>query len=67
MKAKAVCPQCGSIKVKEINVEMSFAHLKAEPVYALGKPLVCLECGFAECSLQQEPLTKLREIFQPLA
>ena len=44
-----------------IHVEMSFARGMGEPVYALGKPTVCLDCGFAACSLSDEPSQKLRE------
>jgi hypothetical protein len=64
MTMQVICPKCGSIKSEKINLEMAFAHGKDEPVYALARPIVCLECGFAECNLQQEPLMKLREIFQ---
>ena len=55
------CPNCRSTKVQEINVEMAFARGKATPLYTLGKPVVCLECGFAECFIPEEPLAKLRE------
>ena len=55
------CYQCGSANVRAISMEMTFAPLKAEPVYALAKPIVCLDCGLVECSLSEEPLRKLRE------
>ena len=53
--------RCGSANMQAINVEMAFAPTKAEPVYALAKPVVCLNCGLVECSLSEEPLSKLRE------
>ena len=53
--------RCRSTKVEEINTETAFALGRAEPVYALGGPIVCLDCGFAERSLPGEPLSKLRE------
>jgi hypothetical protein len=55
------CYRCGSAKMRTMNLEMAFAPLKAEPVYALAKPIVCLDCGLVECSLSEEPLRKLRE------
>ena len=67
------CPKCGSTKVEEINVEMAFARGKAEPVYvpsrhtpvyALANHKVCLNCGFAECSLAPKTLAKLRELLK---
>jgi hypothetical protein len=56
------CPRCGSTKVEAINAETVFARGKAEPVYALASPKVCLNCGFAECSIAPETLAKLREL-----
>ena len=50
------CFRCGSANVRAIKMEMAFAPLKAEPVYALGTPIVCLECGLVECSLSEEPI-----------
>jgi predicted nucleic-acid-binding Zn-ribbon protein len=55
------CPKCGSTKVREINLEMAFARGIAEPVYALGRPLVCFNCGFAECRLPDQTLHELSE------
>jgi hypothetical protein len=52
--------RCGSANVQAINVEMAFAPTKAEPVYALAKPIVCLDCGLVESSLSEEPLRTLR-------
>jgi hypothetical protein len=42
-------------------MEMAFAPLKAEPVYALAKPIVCVKCGVVEFTLSEDPLRKLRE------
>jgi len=61
--AKA-CSKCGSTRVEEINMEMAFARGKAEPVYALGKPTVCLHCGFLECVLPESSLVELRALTQ---
>ena len=58
------CPKCGSTKVEAINAETVFARGKAEPVYALANHKVCLNCGFAECSLAPETLAKLRELLK---
>jgi hypothetical protein len=55
------CYRCGSVNLRAINAEISFALGTADPVYALGRPVVCLDCGFAECSLSEEPLQKLKE------
>ena len=55
------CYRCGSANVQAINMEISFALLKAEPVYALAKPIVCLECGVVELTLSEDPLRKLRD------
>jgi hypothetical protein len=55
------CSRCGSAKVQAISVEMAFAPLNAEPVYALAKAIVCLDCGLMECSVSEEPLKKLRD------
>jgi hypothetical protein len=41
---------------------MAFASGKAEPVYALGKPTVCLHCGFLECALSESSLVELRAL-----
>jgi hypothetical protein len=49
---------------EEINVEMAFARGKAGPVYTLANHKVCLNCGFAECSLAPETLAKLRELLE---
>lgn len=54
------CLKCESTNVREINVEMAFARGKAEPVYASGRPIVCLDCGFTEISLPQGALAQLR-------
>jgi len=40
---------------------MAFARGTAVPVYALGRMAVCLECGFAEYLVSEEPLTLLRQ------
>ena len=58
------CAKCGSTRVEEINMEMAFASGKAEPVYALGKPTVCLQCGFLECALPESSLVELRALTQ---
>jgi len=42
-------------------MEMAFAPLKAEPVYALARPIVCLKCGVVEFTLSEDPLRKLRD------
>ena len=56
------CYQCGSANVRAISMEMTFAPLKAEPVYALAKPIVCLACGrVGGFLLWEEPLEKLRD------
>jgi len=56
------CYRCGSANVRTINMEMTFAPLKAEPVYALAKPVVCLACGMVGgFLLLEEPLGKLRD------
>jgi hypothetical protein len=55
------CDRCGSANVHRINLEMAFAPSKAEPVYVLAKPNVCLDCGLVECSLSEESLRELRE------
>jgi predicted nucleic-acid-binding Zn-ribbon protein len=54
------CPKCGSANLDRINVEMAFARGTAEPVYALERPTVCLNCGFFECQISEGPLAKLR-------
>ena len=62
------CYRCGSANVRTINMEMTFAPLKAEPVYALAKPIVCLACGMVGgFLLLEEPLGKLRDgvLLQP--
>jgi hypothetical protein len=41
-------------------MEMAFAPLKAEPVYALAKSIVCLKCGLVEFTLAEDPLRTLR-------
>jgi len=63
MMAKT-CSKCGSTKVEEINMEMAFARGKVEPVYALGTPTVCLDCGFLECVLGESSLVELRALTQ---
>ena len=55
------CYRCGSANIRAINVEISFAPTDAEPVYALAKPIVCLDCGLVEYSLSEEPLKTLRQ------
>lgn len=55
------CYRCDSANVQRINLEMAFAPCKAEPVYVLAKPNVCLDCGLVEFTLLEEPLTKLRD------
>ena len=56
------CYRCGSANVRAISMEMTFAPLKAEPVYALAKPIVCLACGtVGGFLLLEEPLGKLRD------
>jgi len=54
------CPKCRSTEIERIKVEMAFARGKGDPVYVLGKPMICLECGFAECSIPEQSLKKLR-------
>ena len=54
------CPKCGSANLGSVNVEMAFARGTAEPVYALGRPTVCLNCGYFEYQISEEPLAKLR-------
>ncbi len=54
------CLKCESTNVREINVEMAFARGKAEPVYAAGRPIVCLDCGFVDISVPQSTLAQLR-------
>jgi hypothetical protein len=56
------CYRCGSANIRAINVEMSFAPTKAEPVYASAKAIVCLECGLVEYSLSEQPLKTLRQV-----
>jgi len=51
-------------EVEAINAETVFARGTAEPVYALANHKVCLDCGFAECSLAPETLVKLRELLK---
>jgi ribosomal protein L32 len=58
------CPKCGSTKVEAINGETVFVRGKAEPVYALANHKVCLDCGFAECSLAPKTLAKLRDLLK---
>jgi hypothetical protein len=55
------CYGCGSVNIEVISLEMSFAQGTSEPVYALGKPVVCLDCGLMECSLPEEALGKLKQ------
>jgi len=55
------CYRCGSANLSAINVEMSFTLGTADPLYVLGRPVVCLDCGFTECSLSEEPLRKLKD------
>jgi hypothetical protein len=55
------CRECGSTRLEEVNTELSFAPKKAEQVYSLGKMTACLECGFAEYRLSEEPLAQLRQ------
>jgi len=55
------CSRCGSSNAQEINLEMAFARGTAPPVYALGRPLVCLDCGLAEITIPAEPLAELRD------
>jgi predicted nucleic-acid-binding Zn-ribbon protein len=54
------CPKCRSTKRERNKVEMAFAPGQADPVYVLGKPIVCLDCGFAECFIPKKSLKKLR-------
>jgi len=60
------CVKCESANVREINLEMAFARGTAEPVYAAGRPVVCLDCGFVEISVPQGPLAQLRAGAPPL-
>src|SRR5215472_4421408 len=56
------CYRCGSANVRAISMEMAFAPLEAEPVYALATPVVCLACGMVGGFLLLEgPLGKLRD------
>jgi len=59
------CLKCGSVEVDALNAEVSFARGTAVPVYALGRMAVCLECGFAEYLVSEEPLTLLRQGASP--
>ena len=43
-----------------MKVEMAFARGQADPVYVLGEPVLCLDCGFAQCSIPKEFLEELR-------
>jgi hypothetical protein len=62
------CYRCGSANVRVISMEMAFAPLEAEPVYALAKPIVCLACGMVGgFLLLEEPLGKLRNGVLPQA
>ena len=54
------CLKCESTNVREINVEIAFARGKAEPVYAAGRPIVCLDCGFANILVPAGALAQLR-------
>ena len=59
------CFKCESTNVREINLEMAFARGKAAPVYAAGRPVVCLECGFVDISVAQDALVQLRDGASP--
>lgn len=41
-------------------MEMGLATAERGSVYALYRPIVCLECGFAEGVVSEEALAKLR-------
>ena len=56
------CPKCGSTKVEVINAEIAFARGKAEPVYAVTRQIVCLDCGFAEFVVSQQTLDQLKSL-----
>ena len=55
------CRKCGSVNLKAFNLEMGLADAEHESVYALFRPTICLECGFAKGVLSEESLEKLRK------
>lgn len=61
-RAPVTCAKCGSSKVREFSAEMAFSGgTKFPPVYALAKPVLCVDCGFLECFVAEDPLNQLRE------
>jgi hypothetical protein len=61
------CRNCGtSLEVKPFNGEIALHFpgldgLKKSIVWVFPKVLVCLECGFAEFLLPDEPMEELRD------
>ena len=59
------CKVCNSDNQTEFVAEISFvgagrSALKQAPVYTIQKPLVCLECGFAELVVPKPELLALK-------
>ena len=60
MKMTRACRNCGSNAVDEVSAELSFERGRAA-VYTLGNMSVCLNCGFGEYLVPEEPLACLRQ------
>jgi hypothetical protein len=56
------CIICGSSNVKAVNAEVAFANGVAPPVYALQRPVVCLDCGYTECLIPNDLLSKVKQL-----
>jgi hypothetical protein len=61
------CPSCGSRNQGEFSTEMNFHfpfrrldNLHSPAVLIFPKMFVCLDCGFARCSIAEPELQQLR-------
>jgi hypothetical protein len=61
------CGMCGSNNVKAFSTEIVFGRGLAPPVHMGERPIVsiCLECGYSEFSVPEDPLTQLRNGVPP--
>lgn len=65
-EAFMACKKCGSVRQKPLNAEMNLHFpgiegLDKPTVWVFPEVVVCLNCGFAEFSIQKPELRRIEE------
>lgn len=65
-EAFMACKKCGSVRQKALNAEMNLHFpgiegLDKPTVWVFPEVVVCLNCGFAEFSIQKPELRRIEE------